>query len=50
MRASQDGILIIPDMESKQHAFLKQGDRVGVLADLSHLIIAPRAPTRSRGR
>ncbi|MGN6366696.1 MAG: hypothetical protein ACTHN5_00265 [Phycisphaerae bacterium] len=49
LRAPQDGLLVIPDMESKQHAFLRQGDRVGVVADLSHLIIRAAAANTLAG-
>ena len=49
LRAPHDGLLVVPDMEDKQHAFLKQGDRVGVLADLNHIVIRAAAANTLSG-
>ena len=49
LRAPQGGLLVIPEMEDKQYAFLKQGDRVGILANLNHLIIRAAAANTLSG-
>ncbi|HUO10370.1 MAG TPA: hypothetical protein VM008_18840 [Phycisphaerae bacterium] len=49
LKAPFHGLLVIPDMEEKQYAYLKEGDRVGVLADLSHLIIRAAAANTLSG-
>ncbi len=49
LRAPQEGLLVIPDMEDKEHAFLKQGDRVGVVADLNHIVIRAAAANTLSG-
>ncbi len=43
------GVLVAPDMESKQYAYLKRGDHVGLVADLRHLIIRAAATNELGG-
>ncbi len=43
------GVLVIPDMESKQHGYLKRGDHVGTVADLKHLIVRAAASNELGG-
>ncbi len=37
------GALVLPDLESKQHAYLSRGDSVGLVAGLDHFIIRAAA-------
>jgi putative peptide zinc metalloprotease protein len=39
LRSPQAGVLVTPDLESEQSAYLHRGDPVGVVADLHKLII-----------
>jgi len=43
LKSPQKGVLIMPEMETKEYAYLKRGERVGVVADLNHLIVRAAA-------
>jgi putative peptide zinc metalloprotease protein len=43
------GVFVAPEMESKQYAYLKRGDRVGLVADLHHLIVRAAATNELGG-
>jgi len=43
LKAPLDGTLVVPELETRKQAFLKQGERIGVVADLSSLIIRAAA-------
>jgi len=49
VRAPQDGVLVVPELESKKHAFLRQGDRLGLVAGLDNLIIRAAAENELGG-
>jgi putative peptide zinc metalloprotease protein len=49
MKSPLTGLLVFSEMESKQHAHLKRGDRVGVVADMSHLIVRAAASNTLSG-
>jgi putative peptide zinc metalloprotease protein len=49
LKAPLNGVLVAPDLETKQHAYLKRGDRVGLVASLDNLIIRAAAANELGG-
>src|SRR5207248_11064168 len=45
LKAPQSGLLIAPELENRRFAYIKQSDRLGIVADLHHLIVRAAAPT-----
>ncbi len=43
------GVFVAPEMEAKQYAYLKRGDRIGVVADMHHLIVRAAATNELGG-
>ncbi len=49
LQAPIAGSLVLPDLESRQHAYLNRGDPVGVIASLDHLIVRAATPNELAG-
>jgi len=44
VKSPLDGLLVAPVLDHVEHAFLRQGDKIGLVASLDHLIIRAAAP------
>ena len=49
LKSPMGGVVVTPDLQDKQGAYLKHGEKVGLVADLSHLIVRATAPQEIAG-
>jgi len=49
LKAPMDGVVVTPDLEFRNGAFLKHGERVGLVADLRQLMVRATAPQEISG-